>query len=129
VSTIQKFEDIKAWQKARLFAKEIYSLTNYGSFAKDFALCDQIRRASVSIMANIAEGFERGGTREFLQFIAIAKGSSGEVKSFLYLACDLNYITQEQFVTLAAELDEIGKMLGGLSNYLRQTPLRGTKYK
>ncbi len=129
MSTIQKFEEIKAWQKARGFAKEIYTLTNQGTFAKDFALRDQIRRASVSIMANIAEGFERGGTREFLQFIAVAKGSAGEVKSFLYLACDLNYVTSEQFEKLTADVDEISKMLGGLSSYLRQTPLKGPKYK
>ncbi|MBK9051848.1 MAG: four helix bundle protein [Chloroflexi bacterium] len=94
-----------------------------GTFSKDFALCDQIRRASVSIMANIAEGFERDGTR-VSSLLAMAKGSSGEVTT-IFIG-DRNYTGT---LTLAAELDEIGKMLGGLSNYLRQTPLRGTKYK
>lgn len=129
MATFQKFEEIMAWQKARTFVKEVYTMTNQGDFAKDYPLRDQIRRASVSIMANIAEGFERGGTREFIHFVAIAKGSAAEVKTYLYLASDLAYITQEQFAHLSVNIDEISKILGGLTNYLNQTSLKGTKYK
>jgi four helix bundle protein len=80
MATFQSFEEIEAWQKARGFTREIYAVSNKGAFSKDFGLRDQIRRASVSIMSNIAEGFERGGTREFIQFLSMVKGSSGGVK-------------------------------------------------
>ena len=86
MSTFRRFEDIEAWQKARELTKVVYQLSGRGHFAKDFGLRDQIRRASVSIMANIAEGFERDGTGEFIQFLAIAKGSAAEVLSHAYVA-------------------------------------------
>src|SRR5215471_711140 len=94
---IQRFEDILAWQKARTLAKNIYDSTRAGAFAKDYGLKDQVQRASVSTMSNIAEGFERGGDREFVQFLSNSKGSCGEVKSHLYVALDLNYITDSTF--------------------------------
>jgi len=81
MAKIEKFEDIEAWKKAREVAKEIYAISNEGLFARDFGLRDQIRRAAVSVMSNIAEGFERGGDVEFRRFLAIAKGSAGEVKA------------------------------------------------
>jgi four helix bundle protein len=86
MATIKKFEDIEAWQKARVLCQEIYRISREGQFAKDFALRNQICASSGSIMDNIAEGFERGGRKEFIQFLGIAKGSSGEVKSQLYRA-------------------------------------------
>lgn len=89
---IEKFEDIKAWQIARELVREIYRITNKDEFAKDFGLKDQIRRAAVSIMSNISEGFERGSDKEFNQFLNYARGSSAEVKSQLYIASDLGYI-------------------------------------
>jgi four helix bundle protein len=89
MANISKFEEIEAWCKARLLTKEIYAATSQGEFAHDFALRDQIRRASVSIMSNIAEGFERGGNKEFRQFLFMAKGSAGEVRSQLYIALDI----------------------------------------
>lgn len=81
MSSIERFEDIEAWQKARELTRSIYAMTSHGAFSKDFALRDQIRRASVSGMSNIAEGFERGGDKEFKNFLSIAKASVGEVKS------------------------------------------------
>lgn len=98
-------------------------------FSKDFVLRNQIRRASLSIMSNIAEGFERGGTAEFIQFLSIAKGSVGEVKTQLYVASDLGYIDKMVFDGLLSLTDKVGRMIGKLIIYLRKTNIRGTKYK
>ncbi len=95
MATIKRFEDLEIWQMARQLCKEIFDLTFHEKFMKDFSLKDQIRRSSGSIMDNIAEGFERGGNKEFKQFLSIAKGSSGETKSQLYRAYDRNYFTGE----------------------------------
>ena len=86
MATFQKFEQIEAWQRARELTRKVYKITREGAFARDFGLRDQIRDASVSMMSNIAEGFERSGTGEFAQFLAIAKGSAGEVRSELYVS-------------------------------------------
>jgi four helix bundle protein len=94
VATIDRFEDIKAWQKARILTEEIYGITKTEEFSKDFGLKNQIRKASVSIMSNIAEGFERDGNSEFQQFLSISKGSCGEVQSQLYVAENLSYINE-----------------------------------
>src|SRR6267143_950560 len=99
---ISKFEDIESWKKARKLTNEIYQTTTSGDFVRDFGLKDQIRRASVSVLSNIAEGFERGGDKEFLQFLAIAKGSCGEVRAQLYIALDQGYLSQELFDNLTA---------------------------
>jgi len=117
------------WQFARVLTQQIYNVTRHGSFSKDYGLRDQIRRASVSIMANIAEGFERGGRKEFLQFLSMAKGSNGELKSHLYVDLDQNYIAQNEFDNLLQETEKIGGKIGGLINYLRKTDIRGSKYK
>ncbi|HTV76042.1 MAG TPA: four helix bundle protein, partial [Candidatus Baltobacteraceae bacterium] len=121
MGTIQKFEDILAWQKARELAKEIYAHTKTGPFSKDFGLRDQIQRAAVSIMGNIAEGFDRGGDREFIQFLSISKGSCGEVKSHLYAALDQQYINSPQFDKLYNFADEVGRLLAGFMTYLKQS--------
>ncbi len=92
MATIEKFEDIESWKISREITKLVYAASSTGNFSKDFALVNQIRRASISILSNIAEGFERGGNKEFLQFLAIAKGSCGEVRAQLYVALDQNYI-------------------------------------
>ena|SRR5208282_4613966 len=97
MSKILRFEEIESWKKARVLTNEIYQVTSLGGFARDFGLRDQIRRASVSAMSNIAEGFERGGNREFLQFLSNAKGSAGEVRSQLYVALDAGFINQKKF--------------------------------
>lgn len=129
MSKIQKFEDIVAWQKARELARRVYEHTKSGQFAKDFGLKDQIQRAAVSIMGNIAEGFERGGDKEFIQFLSISKGSCSEVKSHLYVALDQKYISQEHLKELYNNADEVNRLLSGFMIYLQESSLRGRKYK
>jgi four helix bundle protein len=129
MNRIERFEDILAWQKARALTKDIYASTKIGGFARDFGLKDQIQRASVSTMANIAEGFERGGDREFGQFLSDSKGSCGEVKSHLYVALDQGYIAPMTFDKLYASADEVGRLVFGFMTYLRESPLRGRKYQ
>jgi len=129
MATLQSFEEIEAWQKARELTRGIYIVSNKGAFSKDFGLRDQIRRASVSIMSNIAEGFERGGTREFMQFLSMAKGSSGEVRSQLYVAVGQGYIDKEIFEQLYALASEASRMITGLMRYLRKANVKGVKYK
>jgi four helix bundle protein len=111
---IEKFEDLIAWQKARELTKNIYKVTKEGKFSKDFALRDQIRRSSVSIMSNVAEGFERGGRSEFHQFLVIAKGSCAELRSQLYVALDAEYIDEVIFQNLDGLARETGRVVGGL---------------
>ena len=129
MATLHSFVDIKAWQKARELVCEIYGASNRGSFSKDGALQKQIRDASVSIMSNIAEGFERNGTAEFVQFLAIAKGSTGEVMSQLYVAIDQHYITNEEFDHLHALARETSRLIGGLMTYLRRSGIKGAKFR
>jgi four helix bundle protein len=129
MGTFKKIEEIDVWKKSRELTKEIYSISKNHEFVRDFGLRDQIRRASVSIMSNIAEGFERSGRKEFIQFLSISKGSSGEVRSQLYVALDQNYISNEVFNNLIVIIDDIGKMLNGLINYLKRTEIKGQKYK
>jgi four helix bundle protein len=126
---IERFEDILAWQKARALTKRIYCHTKQAPFCKDFGLKGQIQRASVSTMANIAEGFERGGDKEFVQFLSNAKGSCGEVRSHLYVALDQNYLTSGDFNLLYGQSAEIGRLISGFMTYLRESDLRGHKYR
>ena len=129
MATFKRVEDIEVWQRARVLTREIYRISNLGSFSKDFGLRDQIRRASVSIMSNIAEGFERSGSGEFAQFLSMAKGSSGEVRTQLYIALDQNYVNQADFKRLISDIDETARMINGLMMYLRKTAIKGVKYK
>ncbi len=129
MATIERFEDIEAWQQARILVNDIYTVTSDGRFARDFGLRDQIRRAAVSILSNIAEGFERGGNKEFIQFLYVAKGSCGEVRAQLYIARDQNYITEEQFQDLTQQTLRISKMLAGFISYLKHSHYRGAKHK
>ena len=129
MTTLHRFEDIEAWQKARSLTKEIYACSGNGNFAKDFGLCDQIRRASVSIMANIAEGFDRGGTKELSNFLSIAKGSVGEVEAQLYVALDQEYISHDQFKNLFAMTSSTKKLIAGFMIYLNRTSIKGIKFK
>lgn len=126
---IERFEDIESWKRAREITKKIYELSSEGSFAKDFGLKDQIRRSAVSIMSNIAEGFERDGNKEFANFLSIAKGSCGEAISQSYVALDNGFISEEDFKWLQDNLTQTGRMIGGFMNYLRESELRGKKYK
>jgi four helix bundle protein len=129
MSKIEKFEDIQAWQKARVLTKEIYDISKIREFASDFGLRDQIRRASVSAMSNIAEGFERGGDNEFIQFLSLAKGSCGEVRSQLYVALDQGYITPTGFDALSGQATEISRLIAGFMTYLQGSQLRGNKFR
>jgi four helix bundle protein len=129
MSKIERFEDIVAWQKARELTKDVYARSRQGAFAKDFGLKDQVQRASVSIMANVAEGFERGGDKEFIQFLSMSKGSCGEVKSHLYVALDQQYLSPADFGSLYQSADEVGRLLSGFMGYLRQSDLKGRKFK
>lgn len=118
--SVDSFEDLIAWQKARELVKAVYQVTGCGEFAKDYGLRDQIRRASVSIMSNIAEGFERAGRGEFHQFLVIAKGSAAEVRSQLYIALDANYISGENFSQLKDSAEEVSRIIGGLRSAVRK---------
>jgi four helix bundle protein len=129
MAKIEKFEDIGAWQKARELTKEIYAISNQGTFSKNFGLRDQVRRASVSIMSNIAEGYERGGNKEFGQFLALAKGSCGEIRAQLYVALDQGYLDQATFDRLMNTCVQISKMLAGFLKYIHVSDLKGSKYK
>jgi len=129
MASIQRFEEIEAWQKGRELTRQIYQLTAKGEFSRDFTLKDQIKRASISITSNIAEGFERGGNREFIQFLATAKGSASELKSQLYVARDAGYITQDEFDELYKLAHSIVLLIGGFIKYLQQSELRGRKFK
>jgi len=129
MTTIKRYEDIQGWQKARELTKFIYAVTKQKAFARDFGLKDQIRRAAVSAMSNIAEGFERGGRAEFIQFLSIAKSSAGEVQSQLYVALDQEYITPEQFDQGYKLCDETMHLIGGFIAYLKKSPIKGPKYK
>jgi four helix bundle protein len=111
---ITRFEDFIAWQKARELTALIYRTTASGNFAKDFGLRDQIRRAAVSIMSNIAEGFERGRPTEFKQFLSIAKGSCAELRAQLYIALDAGYLDKPTFTQLFTLAEETGRIVGGL---------------
>jgi four helix bundle protein len=119
MAKIERFEDIEAWKRARVLTGRVYSLTNAGAFARDLGLRDQIRRACVSIMSNIAEGFERGGgDKEFARYLSIAKGSAGEVRAQLYVALDATYLTQSEFDELAQLAGEVSKLLSRFMQYL-----------
>lgn len=129
MATVQKFEDLEVWQKARVFARQIFELSNSGLFAKHFELKNQINRSSGSIMDNIAEGFERGGKAEFINFLTIAKGSCAETRSQLYRSFDRNYLSAETSKSFLQQAEEIGRMIGGLINYLNKSGLKGRKFK
>jgi len=126
---IKKFEDLESWKKARTLTNEVYKATTARNFVRDFALKDQIRRASISILSNIAEGFERGGDKEFLQFLAVAKGSCGEVRAQLYIASDQGYLSPTLFTTLIDNTNEIDRLISGLMKYLGNSELKGSKYR
>lgn len=122
MAKFNSFEEILSWQKARELNKDIYNVTkNNKYFKNDFGLKDQMRRSSISISSNIAEGFERETTKEFIRFLYIAKASSGEFRSQLYLAHDINYLNSEEFEKLKLKVNEVSKLISGLIKYLNST--------
>ncbi len=116
---MRRVEDIQAWQKARELVREIYKIAAEGSLARDFGFRDQIRRAAVSSMSNVAEGFARKSDKEFARFLDIARGSAIEVQSLLYVALDVHYIDGDEFEKLSRLADEAASLIGGLTSYLR----------
>ena len=124
----KSFEDIEAWQLARVFCQDVFRICKYDGLKTDFRLKDQINGSSGSIMDNIAEGYDRGGNKEFIQFLSIAKGSAGESRSQLYRIYDREYISQEEFTYLKDKTIEISNKIGGLISYLKKSDFRGPKY-
>jgi four helix bundle protein len=122
MSTITRFEDIKAWQTARELARLVYGLSGQGAFSKDFGLRDQVRRAAVSVMSNIAEGFENRTRAQFIRYLGLAKGSAGEVRSQAYVALDLQYIALEDFKILFDLADKNSRQLARFVAYLEMHP-------
>ncbi len=118
--TIEKFEDINVWKESRSLVNAVYQITAKQTFSKDFGLKDQIQRAAVSVMNNIAEGFERDNNREFIRFLVYSKGSAGEIRSLLYVALDLQYITESEFKKLYDDAVSIIKQISKFIQYLKR---------
>ncbi|MBX2946738.1 MAG: four helix bundle protein [Cyclobacteriaceae bacterium] len=128
MAKINTFEDLEVWKKASELSIAIFELTQIGSFSKDYSLKDPINKTTGSIMDNIAEGFDRGGNREFIQFLSIAKGSAAEVRSQLYRALDRNHINPSEFELLKEKTVDVGKQLSGFMTYLSKSEMKGSKY-
>ena len=129
MATYNSFEDLPVWQEAKKLAVIIYKQTAQDKLKKDFGLRDQIQRAAVSISSNIAEGFERGSKREFIQFLYIAKGSCGELRSQVHIAKSIGYLDMTKFDELYKLLLIINKQINGLIEYLKSSSMKGQKYK
>jgi four helix bundle protein len=127
--TVKNLEELNVYNRARELTNEIYEITRKTPFSKDYGLVDQIRRASVSIMSNIAEGFERGTNKEFVQFLFIAKGSCGEVRAQLSIAFDQKYIDEKSYKALFDKCSRTSGMIGNLIKYLKGSKYQGAKYK
>ncbi len=119
MATIERFEDIEAWRDSRILVKKIYKITGEGGFSRDFGLRDQIRRAAISTMSNIAEGFERASNKEFVRFLYLAKGSAGEVRSQLYAAADLGYLDRQRRKELVDFVEMVSRRIAGFIKYLK----------
>ena len=129
MSQFERFEDIQAWQFARELTAKVYAACRVGEFHKDRGLVNQITRACVSILSNIAEGFERNNNKEFVQFLYYAKGSAGEVRAQLYVAVDQKYLPEEQFRSLYDLSQEISRMIRGLIQYLEKSEVTGVRHR
>jgi len=128
MARIERFEDLEVWQLAKNVANQIYDINSVGKFSQDYVLRDQIRRAVVSIFSNIAEGFERNGNKEFVQFLSIAKAYCGEVRAQLIFAKGRNYISVEQFESIVSNLFSLSSQIAGFVRYLSQSEMKGMKF-
>jgi four helix bundle protein len=128
VANIEKFEEMEIWQLAKTLANQIYDATSTGKFSQDYVLRDQVRRAAVSIFSNIAEGFERNGNKEFIQYLYIAKASCGEVRAQMSFAKDRDYISQTDFELLYKSLISLSNQISGFIKYLRKSEIKGSKF-
>jgi four helix bundle protein len=122
MATIQRFEDLEIWKTARRLTTEVYRATRRDPFSKDFGLSNQIQRASVSVMSNVAEGFESRTQHTFIDYLGRARGSAGEVRSQLYVALDLDYITREQFEAMRELTEKVSRQIYRLITYLKSRP-------
>jgi len=129
MATITRFEDLEIWQLARIQAKEIHLLYSNGSLNKDYELHNQINASSGSVMDNIAEGFDRSGNKEFINFLIIAKGSNAETRSQLYRIYDRNHITNDIFNEMILKNEMLGKKIMTFIQYLRKSEFKGQRYK
>ena len=125
---ITRFEDLEIWKKARHLTSEVYRVTSQGAIRRHFALRDQLQKSAISIMSNIAEGFERDGNREFIQALYIVKGSSGELRSQLTIALDQGFLNSAEFKEFAEQIDHLNRMIARLIQYLRSSPFKGPKF-
>ena len=129
MATITRFEELECWQLARELDSGVFPITKKGELSRDFKMRDQILSSCGSIMDNIAEGFDRDGNREFSQFLSIAKGSAGELRSQLHRALDRNYISKEEFESLHKKTEIVAGKIFGLMSYLADCEMKGTKFK
>lgn len=129
MATVYNFEDLEVWKNARELSKYVFLLTQREMFSKDFSLKDQIKRSSGSIMDNIAEGFERDGNKEFVNFLTYSKGSAGEVRSQAYRAFDYGYISESECQYLILESKSLSERIGKFINYLKNSDFKGTRFK
>lgn len=129
VAKIERFEDMDAWQAARKLMQMIYAVSTKGSFAKDYRLRDQIQGSAISVMSNIAEGFDAGGDAEFIRFLGYARRSASELQSQLYIALDQNYIDQQQFNRIYQQAIETKRLIGGFIRYLKKSQVQSPKSK
>jgi four helix bundle protein len=127
--TINTFEELEIWQLARELCKLVKQITDNPPFCSDFKFRDQIRASSGSVMDNVAEGFERDGNREFSQFLSIAKGSNGEVRSQSYRALDYNYITETEFNEILERTETLGNKIGNFMKYIKTSNIKGRKFQ
>jgi len=129
MATIERFEQIISWKEARVLNKNLGQMIDSGKFKHSYRLINQIEGSAGSVMDNIAEGFERGGNKEFIQFLYVTKGSCGELRSQLYRALDRNYITQKEFEEYSLHAMKISSLIQKLITYLENSPEKGIKYK
>ena len=129
MATIKSFEELEIWKLARDLSKAIFKLTGVKHFANDLRFKDQVRSASGSVMDNIAEGFERGGRLEFIQFLSVAKGSCGEIRSQGYRAFDYDYISEKELREIQYRTEELSVKIGNFITYLNKSIIKGSKFK
>lgn len=129
MATVIQFEDLEIWKLARILCTDINKIANSSELRGDYKLYSQIDGSSGSVMDNTAEGFERNGNKEFIQFLSISKASCGETRSQLYRVLNRNYINTEAFNNLYEQTIVLGKMISGFMNYLKKSDLKGSKYK